>query len=267
MEVSRLKRIAAFEFLKELKEEKIPTKTIIKEVQTKFGIPKGTLYDWLGGKRSPFGSIGKLKYNAQFFYVIGALLGDGCAYHWENEHQIWLVGDKKFTKKFAEKMSSCIERKVKNYINRRNNIWFVKISNILLYNLFTDIRCDLKKLKDLMEKENFENNSLQFIEGFFDAEGCVKIIKEKTRKTPKICLDITNTNYEFLELTKDLLKKTLKIEARYSIQKSKQDNRKTVFHLRIYKKQDIKLFFSKISTTKLKTEKIKYVEKWFNLSF
>jgi hypothetical protein len=32
-------------------------------------------------------------------------------------------------------------------------------------------------------------NALQLIEGFFDAEGCVKVIKEKVRKTPKVNLD------------------------------------------------------------------------------
>ncbi|MBU2100541.1 hypothetical protein KKG83_04725 [Candidatus Micrarchaeota archaeon] len=270
MEVSRLERIAAFELFNKLKAEGTSTKVIIKEMQTKFGIPKGTLYNWSTGKTSPLGSIGKLKFNEEFFYVIGALLGDGCAYYWRNEHQVWLVGDRKFTEKFAEKLSVCIERKVKSYINRSNNTWFVKISNILLYNLFKDIRCDLKKLKDLMEKENFENNSLQFIEGFFDAEGCVKIIKEKVRKTPKICLDISNNNFELLEIVKKLMEKQLGIKPKYSIQKpflGKDGSwRKKNYHLRIYKKEGVRKFMDKINSTKLKPEKIPYVQNWLSLT-
>ena len=110
-----------------------------------------------------------------------------------------------------------------------------------------------------------KRHAVEFIEGFFDAEGCVKIIKEKIRKTPKICLDITNTNKDYLDVIRLLLSEFLGVETEYSIQKPiYKKNKKTAYHLRIYRKEYIRTFFDNISTTKLKDEKIKYVEKWLN---
>ena len=153
----------------------------------------------------------------------------------------------------------------KNYINRNSNVWFVNIGNLQLYFLFQQIRRDLKVLHNLLTKEDYYKNSLELIEGFFDAEGCVKIIKEEVRKTPKICLDICSTNFEILELIRKLLKEQLIIEARYSIQKADGiKNKKVAYHLRIYKKEFVRRFFENISTIKLKKEKITYVKNWLN---
>lgn len=211
-----------------------------------------------------------LLFEKELFYVLGALLGDGCAYHWKkgDVKMLILIGDYNFTKKYTEKLIKCSQNRVKNYINRSKNIWSVRIGNITLYNLFKEIRLDLNKLTTLIKKENFRENSLQFIEGFFDAEGCVKIIKEPVRKTPKICLDITNTNYVLLELIRALLKENLDIGAKYSIQKSfigkDGSQRQNTYHLRMYKKADIRKFLENIHTTKLKSEKVIYVENWLN---
>ena len=84
----------------------------------------------------------------------------------------------------------------------------------------------------------------------------------------KICLDITNTKFGILELIRKLLKEHLNIEANYSIQKSfvgrDGSRRQTVYHLRIYKKEFVRRFFENINTTKLKEEKVIYVENWLN---
>jgi len=127
------------------------------------------------------------------------------------------------------------------------------------------MRQDLSYLEYIMQQSE-KQSFLLFIEGFFDAEGCVKIIKEKVRKTPKICLDITNTNYDYLEIIRKLLQNILNIESKYSIQKPELGKdghmRKKAYHLRIYKKEFVKKFFENINTTKLKEEKISYVENW-----
>ncbi|MEK6957575.1 MAG: LAGLIDADG family homing endonuclease [archaeon] len=213
--------------------------------------------------------IAKLEFNNELFYVLGALLGDGCIYHWGKEHQVWLVGDEAFTKKFADKLSFCIGRVVKNYPNRKRGYWFVKISNIKLYDLFGDIRNNLEKIGVLAEKSDKHVTSLLFVEGFFDAEGCVKIIKEKVRKTPKICLDITNTNHGLLEIIRGMLDSELGITANYSSQEAHLGKdgfyRKKIYHLRIYKKEYIRKFFENIHTTKLKKEKIGYAENWLKI--
>jgi len=109
---------------------------------------------------------------------------------------------------------------------------------------------------------------LEFIEGFFDAEGCVKIIKDEVRKTLKICLDFTN--FENLGLMRGLLKDVLEIEARFSVTKPKigkdKSKRKTVYNLRIYKKDFGRKFFERINTTKLIPEKIQYIENLLGLN-
>lgn len=206
--------------------------------------------------------------NHHLFYVLGALLGDGCLYHWKNNYYyVILIGDEKFTAKYADRVTQCTGIKSKNYINRSQNVWFVRCNNFRLYLLFKKVREDLNYLEELM-KQSDENSALLFIEGFFDAEGCVKIIKEEVRKTPKICLDITNTNFKFLELIRKLLKHYLNIEARYSAQDAylSKDGfmRQRVYHLRIYKKEYVKRFLENINTTKLKEEKVIYVENWLN---
>ena len=69
-----------------------------------------------------------LIFNRELFYVLGALLGDGCAYHWKkgNVKTLVLIGDYNFTKKYTEKLTKCSRNKVKNYIDRSKNIWFVR---------------------------------------------------------------------------------------------------------------------------------------------
>jgi len=195
--------------------------------------------------------------------VLGALLGDGCLYRWKitNNYTI-LAGDNKFTTKYAARLSLCISRKAKPYINRSNNIWFVRANNYALYSLFERARNDIHYLQNMVQEAG-DVSSLLFVEGFFDAEGCVKIIKEKVRITPKICLDITNTNYEFLEIVRKILEEKLNIVARYSIQKaSPPKNRRVAYHLRIYKKEYVKRFFENISTTKLGEEKTVLLNNW-----
>lgn len=210
----------------------------------------------------------ELNFNPELFYVLGALIGDGCIYNWRTiYHYVILIGDENFTAKYSNKITQCTYINSKNYIDRSKNVWFVRSNNFQLYFIFKKVREDIGYLEQLI-KQNDRKSALLFIEGFFDAEGCVKIIKEEVRITPKICLDITNTNFEILELVRKLLKEYLCIEARYSSQAEHMGKdgfmRKKAYHLRIYKKEFVKKFFENISTTKLKEEKIVYVQNWLN---
>ena len=254
-------RMIAFDAFKSLFAQALPRKEIIDAIKKEFRIPYGTLYDWYVGKHVTWGRTGKITLKAEAFYVLGALIGDGCLYKWKptNNHVI-LVGDKKFATKYSKYLSACTGQKVKPYIDRNKNIWFVRINNFELYELFKKTRLDTNYLESLITKYG-NQAALLFIEGFFDAEGCVKVIREPSRITPKVCLDITNTNKKILDLTQSLLQKNLNIEARFSLQKPR-GNRKICYHLRIYKKQNIRIFFKFISTTKLKRKKIKLVRKW-----
>ena len=262
-------RVEAYNLMNELKEQNISKTEIVNIINNRFKIPYQTTYHWYQYNLSPFGKK-RLVYNKELFYVIGALLGDGCAYHWKkmDRHMVILSGEKEFINKYSLKLSKCVNRIIKGHIVRGKNIWQLTTSNFELYSLFKKIRDDFNYVHSLIKKSDYKTNSLFFIEGFFDAEGCVKIIKEEVRKTPKICLDICSTDFKILELIRILLKKHLGAEAKYSIQKSYtgRDNikRKTCYHLRLYKKEFIRKFFENMNTIKLKPEKIEYVDSWLN---
>lgn len=262
-------RINAFDLLQELKNSSTSRKEIINKIHSEFGIPIGTLYHWYKNKVVPYGRKGTVLYKPELFYVIGALLGDGCLYNWRttNYYSI-LIGDHSFAVKYAKILTTCTAKEATAYIDRNKNIWFVRCNNFGLYNLFEKVRKDLNYLEQLI-KQGDKRSAILFIEGFFDAEGCVKVIKERVRKTPKICLDITNTNIAILNLVEKLLKEHLSIESKYSIQKSfiGKDGfkRQEAYHLRIYKKEYIKRFLKNISTSKLKAEKVPFVENWLNI--
>ena len=76
------KRLAAFDALTQLKTEGVSRDEIIKMVSGKFSIPAGTLYTWHSGDYLPFGRKGKVIFRPELFYVLGALLGEGCGYKW-----------------------------------------------------------------------------------------------------------------------------------------------------------------------------------------
>ncbi|MFT4261622.1 MAG: LAGLIDADG family homing endonuclease [Candidatus Woesearchaeota archaeon] len=85
----------------------------------------------------------------------------------------------------------------------------------------------------------------------------------RVRKTPKICLDFTSTNFEYLELIKTLLDEYLNIKATYSIQN--YVSRKTCYHLRIYKKEYIEIFFKNINSIKLYKNKKIVLKNWLSI--
>lgn len=263
-----IERIKIYSFVMRLTKTGLSRKEIIYYVCQDFRISRSTVESWLNKKSHPLGLHNKPIRCKGLFYVLGALLGDGCYYYWERNKVFFvnLVGDKRFTEKYACKLSTCLGKPIKAYKRGTRNFWFVNKANPWLYFLFKRVRENPQLIEELIRKGDAKGNALEFIEGFFDAEGCVKVIKEPCRKTPKICLDITNTNYELLEPIRILLKEFLAIEARYSIQKPGPAldgfNRKITYHLRVYKKAFVEVFFSHIQTTKSSPEKDKYVKKW-----
>ena len=239
---------------------------LIRLISEKFSISESTVKKWVYGTAKPWGRNGEIVKNKHLAYVIGALLGDGCLYKPKQHlNYVILCGSKEFSKKFATQLNKCNDVRAKAYPNRRQNIWFVKVNNYQLFTFFEHARKDVSNLLKLLETKN---NGISFIEGFFDAEGCVKIVGKKRRKTPKICLDICNTDKRYLDLTKKLFEEHLKITTHYSNQDAyKTANgypRKKAYHLRIYKKSAVRDFFKNIHTTKLKDGKEKYLEAWLN---
>ncbi len=194
-------------------------------------------------------------------YVLGALLGDGCAYHWGNHFQIWLVGEEEFTEKFARKLSSCLQRKVKHYRYGSKNAWFVRVDNAELFFLFRSVRKDHSLIGMLVEEIGPLNGWREFVEGFFDAEGCIKFIRGAERRTPKPCLDFCNTDLGLLHIIQTAMRETLGMESGISTQQT-EPSRRTTYHLRIYSRAGIARFFDIMSTTKLSEEKKLLLDAW-----
>ncbi len=269
MKRDQIKNIQAYERSLELRKIGLIDKQIIPRIVKEYSILEGTIYNWLKYDKSPFGKR-KIQNKPELFYVLGSLLGDGCAYYWKrgDKYMVLIVGEKELIEKYSDKLATCTGRRIKGYAYRDRNAWYLKTWNVELFRLLKKIREDQKFLLDLVKNGDYHENILQFIEGYFDAEGCVKIIKESIRKTPKICLDICSTDYPALEIIRKALDKHLSIEARYSIQKAHigKDGspRQKTYHLRIYKKEFIRRFFDNINTIKLKPEKVKYVDNWLN---
>ena len=145
------------------------------------------------------------------------MLGDGCIYLWNKTYIVWLHGEREFCEKYARKVPSCTSKtKATAYEYRGKNVWFVRFDNAELFLLIKRIRENLETLSNLIRRGDQSANSLQLIEGFFDAEGWVKVIKESVRKTPKISIDFCNTNLGLLQLIGHELKTTLGIEPHFS---------------------------------------------------
>jgi hypothetical protein len=197
-------------------------------------------------------------------------LGDGYLCNWRKGggYKVGVVGEKEFIDKYAQKLSTCSGKKIRGFFYKSHNVWLVVVGNIELFFLFRELRHDMASLKALLSEGNYRENALALVEGFFDAEGCIKIIKEPVRITPKICPDLCNTDFSYVELVRQILKELLDIDAKYSNQKAylSKDGfpRKTSYHLRIYKKESVRKFLDNIPTIKLTPEKKTYVDTWLN---
>jgi hypothetical protein len=257
------KRLEAYEKFQELLSRNKSTYEVVHTISKQFGVSQSTVYAWTRG-RSPVGRrSGRIIYTKELFYVIGSLLGDGSIYFWKNAYTIWLLGEREFCLKYARFIPSCTsKRRATAYPYRGRNVWFVKFHNAELYFLIRRIRKDLSVLSNLLKAGNISANRVKLIEGFFDAEGCVKVIKESVRRTPKICLDFSNTDANLLDLIKIALKSALGIEATITSQKDKRPNRKMMHHVRIYSKDGVRKFFQHLSTIKNNPAKARYVENW-----
>jgi intein-encoded DNA endonuclease-like protein len=254
-------RINAYRKFVELRDS-YPRVDVVNCITKEYGLTKSTIYQWFKGS-DPLGNrAGKVNKVVELLYVLGALLGDGWAYHWRGNFQVGVVGEHEFTSKFAKKLSVCLGRVVKNYKYGAKNAWFVRVGNAELYFLFKTIRRDLTRVDRLIEQISGPQGQMAFVEGFFDAEGCVKIIREKVRRTPKICLDICNTDWKLLMFTKSLITRATGIEPKLSVQHSKRVGTSTSYHLRIYRKRDIKRFLDSVPTVKLSSEKLPLVNAW-----
>lgn len=237
---------------------------IIRVLGESFNVKGPTVRRWLDGD-SPYGrNLGRVLIVPELFYVLGALLGDGSIYLWRHSYQVWLYGEQRFAERYAKALSRCLpEHRYVPFYNRRNvRVSFVKIQNAELFLLVRKSRADPSSIVGLLEEGDPRTNARAFVQGFFDAEGCVKVTKDKSRTIHKICLDITNTDLTLVETTGTMLKSWFGIETKLTCQRDPRPNRRAVYHLRIYKKSDVRRFLALAPTIKMTPRKAWLTSRW-----
>ncbi len=214
---------------------------------------------------TPGSNRGRIRRIPELWYVVGAVLGDGYLFRSRAGYLVGLdVRSKEFSETFAKKESAVIGRPVKSYYYAGNKVWFVRVKNFELFSLIKRIREEPSLLMTCLQETQDDLNELEFLSGFFDAEGCIKEVKERTRRTAKVCIDITNTDKRLLDVVNTLIRRGIGCKGRYSIQEDSRRVRKTTFHLRLYAKANVKAFLERVHTVKLTPEKRRTLDTWLS---
>ena len=181
-----------------------------------------------------------LQPSPELSYVVGAFIGDG----WKakiknrksgNDYRISLASiDKEFVEKFANCMFRVVKRKRKIYCRKRarkKDLFEVTFSSKELF-FFLSKNIEKPEIKEVIFQYPKE-----FLQGIFDAEGSVTMIRGKS---PRITL--SNTDLKLLQICQDLLNK-LGISSRIEKENKKG---KISWRIVISRKKDIVEFQKKI---------------------
>lgn len=172
-------------------------------------------------------------------YLIGAFLGDGCSYDGFDMQ----VKDKEFADYVALLISKITAKniKAKKYSRIRQNFieigYRVRASNKNLEEWFERAT----KNKNTIPKFNSENEVMNFLSGFFDAEGCIKYGGNYDTAKTSLYMQISQKNGDLLYQLNKLLKKYL---INSSINYYTQKNVK-YYNLNIYNKNNFRKILSK----------------------
>jgi DNA endonuclease len=175
-------------------------------------VSPGTIRHWIVGDRKPERNtrrknIFKHEPSRALSYIIGANVGDGCTItsNWCVKLE---VADFDFASTFNTKMASLFSRAVTNKILTREEVgrlpmYIVKYSSKQLAKL---LQLPLKKLLELAFAY-----PLEFLRGFFDAEGHVDV--RASRKGFRVSAGVENSNIRLLQRIKQILLKVCQISS------------------------------------------------------
>ena len=160
--ISLAERVAAYPVVLELNRERGMDHTRIAKL---LGLPCPTVYNWLHGLNSPFGSCTNpdLRPSASLSYVAGAFLGDGAlikssAFHYELRLR---VRDRQFAETVATCASVVLGKKKLPFFDKKG-FFVVRFWSRLLFEFLSDWQ-RIRETTGLYPSE--------FIRGFADAEG------------------------------------------------------------------------------------------------
>jgi len=193
------------------------------------------------------------EWNEDAAYILGALLGDGCAYtSYSNTSPLiyrtdLAVSDKGFAKRVFDAAlriglrphwykSQTLTNSIKTYT--RYKVGF--LSN-KLYQMVRDLRAEPYGLLALIE--DIKQASF-LLTGFYDAEGC-----HCTKNTRWHRLEMSNTNMPLLSVMSLMLKK-IDLDFRIRLAKKEREKRKAIYRLVSTRNADINSFLETVSNVR-----------------
>ena len=188
-------------------------------------------------------------------YLIGAFLGDGCSYDGFDMQ----VKDKEFADYVASLISKITAKNItaKKYSRIKRNpieIGFrVRVSNKNMKEWLEKTTKD----KSVIPKFNSEKELLNFLSGFFDAEGCIKYGSNSGTAKTSLFMQISQKNGDLLYQLQKLLKK-YQINSNINYYTQKGVN---YYILNIYNKNNFRRFLNKgnIVISRKKQHLVNYV--------
>jgi intein-encoded DNA endonuclease-like protein len=151
--------------------------------------------------------------SAELAYIIGAFLGDGSLYYKNGNYSVILqTTDFDFAETFNKAICIFLKKKCsyKIYFWWKRAMYRVWVSSKVLYNFLRQVKANIKVANPIIEK--FPSD---FIRGFADAEGSVYyyFTKRNGKEFPTYGINLSNTDYRYLEVVKNALRKHFRIES------------------------------------------------------
>lgn len=172
-------------------------------------------------------------------YIVGAKVGDGCAWKWKRTYSIGLsVCDKPFAESFYTALKTVGLNPsfgVEKEKPPRHNLWRVRARNKIFYEWLKNLT--IEKIRQITSKST--ENTIAFLRGFYEAEG--------TFDPKGFYARYINTNPQLLELTKELLASlNLRPNLRGPYKNGLEPN-KMIYHLCIDWEKDVRTFFKLVN--------------------
>jgi len=215
-----------------------------------------TIGSWIRGERNPYKKLNTIQDDKKLPYIIGLLMGDGYFYKvmkngsYNNGRIVLGVKDKDLAQNFALSISHIFGNKRSYKINwsEDKRVYVVEVRSKELVELL------LRDFNDLLKVIKISESS--FIQGFFDAEGCINIKYQKGRIYPRIFL--TNSDIRLINYVKNYFQKigissNIQINTKGGKEKTilgkKTKTIKDCYNLAIENFQGIKKFAEEINFT------------------
>jgi len=180
-------------------------------------------------------------------YVLGAHLGDGCSNRYSKRMEL-RVKDEEFADRFAETL-----RRMGFGVYRmsKDGVYYVFGISAMFYRWLENL--DLDSLEDIVNAY-----PIDFLRGFFDAEGSFFAGRKTDRKTGQPHCTITNTREDLIELIKRTIVRLGFQVRKETRQRTMKSNWKNSYTLRILGgKEEINRFLQLIKPISQKQE-VKY---------